>query len=639
MTLPTSSSTRKGTPVARLSLLSALVLSTTALAQPRGLPEFEVERMEFNPGGAGSLIINSGQLLPEGRSRLALIGHFESKPLSPALTDITSETGEREVVLVNHRTTAHLMASYGLADNLEVGLQVPLILSQEQGDLTNSPFGAPEGGFKLGTPIASFNIGVLNQSQDIPVDVAAGISVGFPLGSPDALARENSLRAIPRIMIGRETEGLRAGFELGAALRPRVSIGEGDNREAYNTLRLGASVASTGEGVRYEANVLMWVPFGREFLTAETLVGVRGPLSSDVEVFAMGGLGFGDTLGNPDFRLMLGMAYGGAPTKCVAGGQHKPEQCPDLDDDNDNVKNRDDACPKDGGKVDVKGCPLQDQDKDGVEDAADKCPAAAGVASAQGCPDQDGDGLQDSEDKCPALAGSADRQGCPDTDGDGLDDSADQCPSEAGPVDRKGCPQKDSDNDGLLDEEDSCPKEAGAPELKGCPAQDKDNDTVADHLDNCPTEAGPADNQGCPAAQKQLVAIKQNRIEIKENVYFDSSAATIQARSFGLLDQIAKVINEHPEISKIIIEGHTDDRGPVDLNRTLSQQRAESVATYLSGKGVAKERLESKGFGPDRPVQPNTTAEGRAANRRVDFLTRYDAEGAQPAQPQPAPQQ
>jgi outer membrane protein OmpA-like peptidoglycan-associated protein len=598
------------------------------------LPEFEVERLEFNASGAGSQVVSSGQLLPMGTSRMALIGHYEKAPLSPALVDVTSETGERDVVLVSHRTTAHLVFAHGLTDRFEVGLQVPLILSQEQGDLTGAPFGTPKGGIRLGTPIASFNFGLLKQTESIPVDLAVGISMGYPIGSPEALGRERSLRAIPRVMLGREDDGLRVGFEAGASLRPRVTIGVGDNAETYNTLRMGGSVGTTGEGLKYEANVLMWIPFGRELLTAETLAGVRGPLSSDVEAFAMAGLGFGDTLGNPDYRLIFGVAYGGAPSRCVAGGKHTPAQCPDLDDDSDGVKNSEDACPTEGGKVDAKGCPLKDEDKDGIEDAADKCPTNAGAASAQGCPDQDGDSVQDSEDKCPALAGPADRQGCPDTDSDGLDDSQDKCPSEAGPADRQGCPTKDADGDGLLDEQDACPNEAGVPELKGCAAKDKDNDTVADHQDNCPNEAGPADNQGCPAAQKQLVVIKQDRIELKDMVYFDTSAASIQARSFPLLDQIAKVLVEHPEIVKLTVEGHTDDRGPVDFNRTLSQQRAESVAAYLAGKGVAKERMEAKGFGPDRPLQPNTTSEGRAANRRVDFITGYAGDApAAPANP------
>ena len=161
----------------------------------------------------------------------------------------------------------------------------------------------------------------------------------------------------------------------------------------------------------------------------------------------------------------------------------------------------------------------------------------------------------------PAVFGLADFQGCPDTDKDGLEDSQDKCPTEAGPAERQGCPAKDSDKDGLLDEQDACPSEAGLAELKGCPAKDTDNDTVADHLDNCPNEAGPADNQGCPAAQKQLVAIKSDRIELKDTVYFDTSKATIQTRSFTLLDQVAKVLAEHPELEKVTIEGHTDDRG------------------------------------------------------------------------------
>ncbi|WP_075005728.1 OmpA family protein [Stigmatella aurantiaca] len=633
MNQPTFLPTR---PLMRLSLLSALALSTSALAQPAGLPEFEVERLEFNPSGAGSLVLGTGQLLPGERFRFALIGHYENRPLTPSIADVNGENGFREVPLITHRTTAHLLAAYGLGGNLEVGLQVPVILSNEQGNLANTPFGTPEGGLKLGTPLATFNIGVLSQSETIPVDLAAGVSMGLPLGSDKALARESGLRAIPRIMVGRESEGFRTGFELGAALRPRVTIGAGESSEAYNTLRLGTSVATVGEGVRYEGNLLLNIPFGTESLSAEALAGVRSPMTNDVEVFAMGGMGFGGTLGTPDFRVILGAAYGGMPARCVAGGKHAPAQCPDLDDDGDNVKNRDDSCPTEGGKVDTKGCPLADADKDGVEDAADKCPQVAGTASAQGCPDRDSDGVQDAEDKCPAAAGPAANQGCPDKDGDGIEDSADRCPTEAGPAERQGCPTKDADNDGVLDEQDSCPSEAGLPELKGCPAKDADNDTLADHLDNCPNEAGPVDNQGCPAKQKQLVAIRQDRIEIKEAVYFDSGKATIQARSNALLDQMAKLLNEHPEIVSVLIEGHTDNSGAADFNRTLSKQRADTVRDYLVKKGVATERLETQGFGPDRPVQPNTTSAGRTANRRVDFITRYA--NAEPAEATPEQQ-
>jgi outer membrane protein OmpA-like peptidoglycan-associated protein len=188
---------------------------------------------------------------------------------------------------------------------------------------------------------------------------------------------------------------------------------------------------------------------------------------------------------------------------------------------------------------------------------------------------------------------------------------------------------KDADNDGILDEQDSCPNEAGIAELKGCPAKDTDGDTVADHLDNCPNEAGPADNQGCPAKQKQMVAIQQGRIAIKETVYFNTAKATIQPRSFKLLDQVAKVLKEHPELEKVWIEGHTDNQGKPAENLKLSQRRAEAVRDYLIKKGVEPQRLEARGYGQERPIADNKTAKGRATNRRVEFLT-TPREGTQP---------
>jgi outer membrane protein OmpA-like peptidoglycan-associated protein len=279
--------------------------------------------------------------------------------------------------------------------------------------------------------------------------------------------------------------------------------------------------------------------------------------------------------------------------------------------------------------VDAQGCPVKDTDKDGVLDPDDRCPQVAGDVALQGCPDADKDGIEDAADKCPKVFGVAQFQGCPDTDKDGLQDSEDKCPTEAGPKERQGCPVKDADNDGILDEQDSCPNEAGIAELKGCPAKDTDGDTVADHVDNCPSEAGPTDNQGCPAKQKQMVAIQQGRIEIKDTVYFNTAKATIQARSFKLLDQVAKVLKEHPELEKIWIEGHTDNEGKPDANLKLSQRRAEAVRNYLIKKGVEPQRLEAKGFGQERPIADNKTAKGRATNRRVEFLT-TPREGAQP---------
>ena len=82
---------------------------------------------------------------------------------------------------------------------------------------------------------------------------------------------------------------------------------------------------------------------------------------------------------------------------------------------------------------------------------------------------------------------------------------------------------------------------------------------------------------------------------------------------------MARVIQQHPEIEKIVVEGHTDTRGKAETNRKLSLARAESVRKYLVKRGVDERRLDAQGYGPDRPIATNKTSKGRAINRRVVF--------------------
>ena len=222
-----------------------------------------------------------------------------------------------------------------------------------------------------------------------------------------------------------------------------------------------------------------------------------------------------------------------------------------------------------------------------------------------------------------------------DDDGDGVRNSEDACPQQAGPASLQGCPVKDQDGDGVEDARDDCPTQAGPAELGGCPQKDGDGDSVADHLDNCPTEPGIASNQGCPAQEPQFVVITKDKIDIKESVFFATNEAVIQSRSFTMLDQLARVIQRHPEITRIVVEGHSDTQGNADANRRLSLARAQSVKTYLVGKGVEAARLEAKGFGPDRPIASNDTVEGRAANRRVEFTIITDHRAKPSKEPRP----
>jgi outer membrane protein OmpA-like peptidoglycan-associated protein len=178
-------------------------------------------------------------------------------------------------------------------------------------------------------------------------------------------------------------------------------------------------------------------------------------------------------------------------------------------------------------------------------------------------------------------------------------------------------PPPDADGDALVDAEDRCPSEAGPAENGGCPDRDRDDDGVVDRSDECPDVAGPAEGRGCP--KSGAVRLAGQRIEVEGSVYFDTDRDVIQSRSFELLDSIAAVIAAHPEVGRIRVEGHTDATGSRAHNLDLSRRRAAAVVRHLTGRGVGADRLTSEGFGPDRPVADDQTADGRAKNRRVEF--------------------
>ena len=115
------------------------------------------------------------------------------------------------------------------------------------------------------------------------------------------------------------------------------------------------------------------------------------------------------------------------------------------------------------------------------------------------------------------------------------------------------------------------------------------------------------------------VVLTASNIAIMDKVQFETGKATLLPASHALLDEVAKMLKDNPQVELISVEGHTDSTGSPDFNRKLSQQRAESVAQYLAKKGVKAKRMEPKGFGPDRPVADNETDAGREANRRVEF--------------------
>jgi outer membrane protein OmpA-like peptidoglycan-associated protein len=125
---------------------------------------------------------------------------------------------------------------------------------------------------------------------------------------------------------------------------------------------------------------------------------------------------------------------------------------------------------------------------------------------------------------------------------------------------------------------------------------------------------GDKDEDGCP----DLLKIDNCQIKLSDKIYFKFNKWDIDPRSFKVLDEVKDTLNAAPDI-KIWIEGHTDSKGSNKSNITLSQKRVNSVRDYLVKVGIASDRLEPLGHGEEKPIDTNKTAEGRAANRRVEF--------------------
>lgn len=216
-----------------------------------------------------------------------------------------------------------------------------------------------------------------------------------------------------------------------------------------------------------------------------------------------------------------------------------------------------------------------------------------------------------------------------DSDLDGILDGKDRCEEQAedrdGFQDEDGCPDLDNDADGIPDAKDKCPNAAetknGFEDEDGCADEnpDLDKDGVPDSSDKCPdkpeTKNGFEDSDGCPDVVP--AALKKFAGAIK-GIEFEVGSAKIIAKSFPVLDGAVKVLKEFPD-TKIEVSGHTDNSGDAEVNKKLSQERAESVKAYLVEKGVASERVTTVGFGPDKPVADNKNKAGQAKNRRIEF--------------------
>jgi OOP family OmpA-OmpF porin len=231
--------------------------------------------------------------------------------------------------------------------------------------------------------------------------------------------------------------------------------------------------------------------------------------------------------------------------------------------------------------------------------------------------DTDGDGVQDVSDRCPhSEAGVAvDSTGCEifvDTDGDGVIDRKDLCSNtpRGAPVDTYGC-IRDVDGDGVTDDIDECPNtvSGAAIYVNGC-ERDDDGDSIVNHLDECPNTRAdaPVDSRGCEIG---------STVELR-GVNFASNSDRLLSGAEQVLDEAIAWLRKNPHLV-VEVAGHTDSDGAAEANLGLSERRAYTVRDYLIFGGISASRLSARGYGELHPVADNSTAEGKAENRRVEL--------------------
>lgn len=115
----------------------------------------------------------------------------------------------------------------------------------------------------------------------------------------------------------------------------------------------------------------------------------------------------------------------------------------------------------------------------------------------------------------------------------------------------------------------------------------------------------------------KIKAIKKGEKLVLNNILFETGKAILTKSSYAELDKLVKVMSNSDV--RVEISGHTDNTGGYELNKKLSESRAKAVVDYLISSGINKDRLTYKGYGPDEPIAPNTSADGRAKNRRVEM--------------------
>ena len=594
-----------GRPSHRLPARAALLLVALAAGGARAEGRADLQQLHPSATSSGWLGLDGPAVLPHLRGAVGLfLSEGEDALVLRDPSGAVVPTGH----LVAHQLWLEAIGSVGLFERFELGLAVPIALTQtgDEDHTATDPAGALRGerGAALGDLRLDGKILLLERrlgSARAPHQLRLALIVGLTLRTATAdLAGDEGASGRPRLAFEWAHRRLRLLIESGAVLRARARLLDLDVTHQI-TWGLGARVRVwRGLEVLAEARgaVGVGLPNGRSLDAAEAPAeldaGVAYAWPLGLTGFAAGGVGLGHGYGVPVGRVVVGARF------------VIPEQRADLpwaerDDDGDGVLNVEDRCVREPGPAENGGCPDYDTDGDGVLDRSDRCPARVGLRENAGCPDYD-------------------------TDGDNIPDRLDRCPKEPGPIALAGCPPKDADHDGVPDATDRCPDRPGVAENDGCPDVDSDGDGLVDRLDKCPFDPevynGVSDEDGCPDEGVALAALAAGQIAVFEPIAFerDAEGERLTARALQVVAAVAGLLRAHGEVTRVRVDGHTDNRGDAVDNLDLSLQHAQLVRRVLVEKHrIDPKRVAAQGFGGNRPVADNATPQGRARNRRIEI--------------------
>ena len=551
-------------------LAAAAVVLVAARAQ--ALP-IDVQAFHPSPFMHDMVTVETGETEGPQVWNVGLFVNYQNDPL--VLFRLDGDTKTELVKILSHQVTANILASYRPVEWFAIGIDVPVVAFQKG----NGFFGEPAPGVAGMGDIRLYPRFRIVGTEVVQLSATATFSA--PTGHfTDDYTGRSTFGFYPGLLLGLRAGIFDLGFDLSWTVSGADSIGDVDMEHSM-AARLGLRFAAVEDLLDIIGEVgggfQLSDPFGSSNESPVEAGGaLRFHLGQGVELTTGGGAGVSGGAGAPDVRVYAGIMITSPPEPPPPPVVEGPK-----DTDGDGLLDPDDKCP------------LDPEDKDGFEDQ-------------DGCPDPDNDGDR-ILDPWVELAGELEKYAH-------IGRGSDQCPDVPedwdGFEDEDGCPDADNDKDGFCDPWVEAKQQHG---------QWKN---LCQGIDQCPDEPetvnGLADDDGCPDSR---VRLEQDRIVILQVVHFYFNEARIKEESYALLQDVTTVLLEHPELLKVRVEGHTDERGRKAYNRKLSAKRAAAVVDFMTVRGVDPRRLISEGYGADRPiVRKAKTEEEHQRNRRVEFL-------------------